>query len=155
MGPNGVAALVVQIKNCQKGVYVVLDGNNMRSGLREKIINELKSLGFDETMVLTSDTHLVNAIGATTRGYYPIGEKMDENMIIEYVVEAVEAASTNLECCYATHVHTLVKGITVLGVAGLNLLSDLLETAFHIFKNSVLAVSITSLMLSAAVIFLL
>ena len=130
MGPNGVAALVVKIENCQKGVYVILDGNNMISGLREKIINELKSLGFDETMVLTSDTHLVNAIGATTRGYYPIGEKIGEDMILGYVVDAVEAATTKLENCRSTHIRTWVKGLTVLGEVGLHLLSDVLETAF-------------------------
>jgi putative membrane protein len=155
MGPNGVAALVVKIENCQKGVYVILDGNNMISGLREKIINELKSLGFDETMVLTSDTHLVNAIGATTRGYYPIGEKIDEDMILGYVVDAVEAATTKLENCRSTHIQTWVKGLTVLGGVGLHLLSDVLETAFNVFKSTALAVSIPSLTLSTAVIFLL
>lgn len=155
MGPCGVAALAVRLENGQSCVYVVLDGNNMRSGLRERIIAALKSRGVDSAEVLTSDTHLVNAIGATTRGYYPIGERTDEQKLIGYVVDAVEGALSNLEVCRASFTRTVVPGLTVLGEAGLNLLSNVLESAFGLFKRTAAVVVPVSMALAAAVIFLL
>ena len=155
IGPDGVAALAVRLENGQTCVYVVVDGNNMLSGLRERIIDALRSRGFDEAEVLTSDTHLVNAIGATSRGYYPIGERIDEEKFIGYVVEAAEAAISRLGRCSASHTRTVVPGLTVLGEAGLELLDNVLESAFDLFKRTALAVTPASLLLAAAVVFLL
>ena len=155
IGPDGVAAFAVRLENGYTCVYAVVDGNNMRSGLRERVIDALKSRGVDEAEVLTSDTHLVNAIGATTHGYYPIGERTDGQKIIGYVVEAVEAALSKLERCRATHIRTVVSGLTVLGEAGLNLLSGVLESAFALFKRTAAIATSASLLLSFAVIFLL
>lgn len=155
MGPCGVAALALRLENGRTHVYVVLDGNNMRSGLRERITSALRTRGVDSAEVLTSDTHLVNAIGATSRGYYPIGERTDEERLIGYVVEAVEAAVSRLGRCRCSHTRTVVRGLTVLGEAGLNLLGDVLESAFGLFKRTALLVVPVSLLLASAVIFLL
>ena len=155
MGPDGVAAFTVRLKNGHTCVYAVVDGNNMRSGLRDRIIDALKSHGVDEAEVLTSDTHLVNAIGATSRGYHPIGERIDGQKITVYLVEAVEAALSKMERCFATHTRTVVSGLTVLGEAGLNLLSNVLESAFGLFKRTAVVVTSASLLLAFAVIFLL
>ena len=155
MGPCGVAALAVRLENDQTCVYVAVDGNNMLSGLRERIIEAIRSLGVDEAEVITSDTHLVNAIGATSRGYYTIGERTDEQKLIEYVLDAVEAALSGTGSCNASHARTVVPGLTVLGEAGLNLLGDVLESAFGLFKRTALVVAPVSLMIGAAVIFLL
>lgn len=155
MGPCGVASLAVCLENGQTCAYVIVDGNNMRSGLRERIIDALKSQGVDEAEVLTSDTHVVNAIGATSRGYHPIGERIDEEMFIGYVVEVVEAALSDLKKCSVSHTRTIVPGLTVLGEAGLGLLNNVLESGFGLFKRTALAVMPTSLLLTAAVIFLL
>ena len=61
MGTGGITAIVVQVEK-QKTAYVVIDGNNMISGLREKILAALTSVGFDESEVFTTDTHAVSAI---------------------------------------------------------------------------------------------
>ncbi len=155
IGPDGVAVLVVRLENDKTCVYVVVDGNNMRSGLRERIIDALRSRGVDEVEVLTSDTHLVNAIGATSRGYYPIGERIDDEKFIGYVVEAAEAAISRLGRCSASHTRTAVPGLTVLGEAGLELIDNVLDSAFDLFKRTALAVTPASLLLAAAVVFLL
>lgn len=154
MGPCGVAALAVRLEDGRTHAYVVADGNNMRSGLRERILAALESR-VDSAEVLTSDTHLVNAIGATDRGYYPVGERIDPEMFTGYVVEAVEAAVSNLEGCRCSHVRISVPGLTVLGKRGLNLLGDVLESAFGLFKRTALVVTTSSLLLAAAAVFLL
>ena len=155
MGPDGVAALAVRLDNNQTCVYVIVDGNNMRSGLRERIVDALRSHGIDEVEVLTTDTHVVNAIGATSRGYYPIGERMDEGKFMEYVVYAAESALLRLGECSASHARVMVHGLTVLGAVGLELLNNVLESAFDLFKRTALAVTPPSLLLAAAVIFFL
>lgn len=155
MGPDGVSSLAVRLENGQTCVYVIVDGNNMRSGLREQVVDALRSRGFDEAEVLTTDTHLVNAIGATSRGYYPIGERIDEEKFIEYVVKTTESAVLGLGECSASHTRVLVPGLTVLGEVGLELLDKVLESAFNLFKRTALAVVPPSLLLAAAVVFFL
>ncbi len=154
MGPDGVVALAVRLENGQTSVYVVVDGNNMLSGLREKIVEALRSQGVDEAEVLTSDTHVVNAIGATDRGYYPVGERIDEDKFIAYVIEAAESAILGLSECSASHTKVTVPGLTVLGEAGLELLDDVLVSAFTLFKRTALTVMPVSLLLSAVAVFI-
>lgn len=96
MGPGGICALAVRV-NQQICVYVTIDGNNLVSGLREKILGALKDLGVDEGEVLTTDTHVVNAIVMNARGYHPIGEAISHEKLIAYVRCVVKEALENLE----------------------------------------------------------
>ena len=96
MGPSGITTIVVEVGN-QKAAYVVIDGNNMISGLREKILAALKSLGIAEGEVFTTDTHSVNALTLNERGYHPLGEVIDHEKLIGYIKEALNAALTSLE----------------------------------------------------------
>lgn len=155
MGPCGVATLVIKLEEGQTNVYVVLDGNNMRSGLRERILAALKAHGFDEGEVLTSDTHLVNAIGATSRGYYPLGERIDEEKLIEYVVETAQDAFLKLKKGFCSHNRMVVRELTILGEAGLDLLSSVLTSAFNLFKRTALLVVSASTILTFVLIFFL
>jgi len=95
MGHGGITAVVVEVGG-RKNAYVVFDGNNMVSGLREKILSALKPMGIDDGEVLTTDTHSVNAVTLNARGYHPIGEVMNHDKLIEYVNKAVQAAIANL-----------------------------------------------------------
>ena len=79
MGTGGITAIVVQVEK-QKTAYVVIDGNNMISGLREKILAALTSVGFGESEVFTTDTHAVSAIVTGRRGYHPVGEVMSHEI---------------------------------------------------------------------------
>ena len=96
MGAGGITAVAVQV-GAQKSVYVVIDGNNMISGVREKILSALASLGFAESEVFTTDTHAVNALVLGRRGYHPVGEAMNLDLLISYVSDAASAASARLE----------------------------------------------------------
>ncbi|MGB9853224.1 MAG: DUF2070 family protein [Candidatus Bathyarchaeales archaeon] len=96
MGSGGITVIVVEVDN-QKAAYVVIDGNNMISGLREKILSAISSLGVGEGEVFTTDTHSVNALTLNERGYHPLGEVIDHEKLIGYVKEAVNAAVAGLE----------------------------------------------------------
>jgi putative membrane protein len=155
MGPCGIAALAVRLEGGQTSSYIVVDGNNMLSGLREKIIGAVRDLGVDEAEVMTSDIHLVNAIGKTTRGYHPIGERIDEDRFIGYVVEAVEKALSRLGRSDARHAQTVIPGLTVLGSGGLSTLSHVLESGFGLFKKTGLTVVPMACLLAVAVLYFL
>lgn len=155
LGPCGIAALAVRLESGQTASYIVVDGNNMLSGLRDKIIGAVRALGVDEAEVMTSDIHLVNAVGKTTRGYHPIGERIDDGQFIGYVVEAVEKALSRLGRSDARHTHTVIPGLTVLGTGGLSTLSHVLESGFGLFKKTGLTVMPMACLLAVAVLYFL
>ncbi len=95
MGPCGIGALVVETP-AGRNAYVVFDSNNIIQGFREEALTHVASLGFVEAEVMSSDTHIVNAIGATDRGYHPAGEAMEHDKVLQYVGEALN------ECCAYT-----------------------------------------------------
>ncbi len=155
MGPCGIACITVRLEDGARYGYLVADSNNMASGLRERIISALMGSGLEDGEALTSDTHLVNAIGATTRGYYPLGERTDEGRLLEYVERVVEGATAREERCTASHFRIRVRGLTVLGGRGLRLLSFILEQGFGLFKRTALMVIPASVLIAGAVVFLL
>ncbi len=136
MGSGGITAIVVKVAE-QKSVYVVIDGNNMISGLREKILSALASSGFDESEVLTTDTHAVSAVVVGRRGYHPVGEVMNHELLIGHITEVAKAAAAKLESCKAGCKHLVVPQVRVIGQARLESLSLLVDSALKKAKQIV------------------
>lgn len=114
MGPGGIVALAFEI-NGQIYAYVVFDGNNMISGLREKILKSLRDLGIVEGEVMTSDTHVVNGVVLNRRGYHPIGEVMEHQRVIELVEEVVSEAIRNMEPVSVSYQTVRIPSVKVIG----------------------------------------
>ena len=152
MGPDGIAALAVRLDGGQASAYIVIDGNNMAPGLRDEIVEAVKARGVDEVEVVTSDTHLVNGIGATTSGYFPIGVKTEVGKIMGYAIEAVENALKKLRGVRVRHSHTTITGLTVLGSGGLEALSHVLESGFELFRRAGSTIMPVSLLLAASLL---
>jgi putative membrane protein len=89
MGDLGIRVAVVEVDG-QKTAYVVIDGNNMIAGLRERII---EGLPVDEIEVMTTDTHSVNIIS----GANYVGQKLDCDLLVDTVRKLVERAIADLE----------------------------------------------------------
>jgi putative membrane protein len=136
MGPGGITAIVVKVAE-QKTAYVVIDGNNMVSGFREKILSALKSTGFDESEVFTTDTHAVSAVILGRRGYHPVGEAMNHETLIGYIQEVSKAAVASLEECKAGCQRLTVPNVRVIGEARLGSLSLLVDRALQRAKQTV------------------
>jgi len=114
MGPSGIVVTAIKTGN-QTTAYVTIDGNNMVSGLREKILSALSELGVVDGEVFTTDTHAVNAVVLNARGYHPIGEAMDQEILINYVKQATTIALENLEPAEASWRTENVAGVRVIG----------------------------------------
>lgn len=126
IGPDGISVIIISVED-QKVAYITIDGNNMVSGLREKILSSLRDLGIECGEVFTTDTHVVNAVVLTERGYHPVGEVIDHGKIVSYVREAVIAALKDIEPCKVAWHRTLIRGIKVIGerqISELSLLTD-------------------------------
>ena len=155
MGAGGITAVVIEVEK-QKTVYIVIDGNNMVPGLREKIIGALDSLGFDEAEVFTTDTHAVSALVTGRRGYSPIGEVMDNELLIRYVGEAAKNAMANLESSRAGFQHLVVPQVRVIGGAQLKSLTILVDKTIQRAKQLVFPVfGLETLILLLLLIFML
>jgi len=139
MGPGGITAVVVKVAE-QKSAYVVIDGNNMISGLREKILSALASSGFDESEVFTTDTHAVSAVVLGRRGYHPVGEVMNHETLIGYITDAAKAAAASLESCKVGCKRVVVPKVRVIGQARLESLSLLVDTALKKAKQIVVPI---------------
>lgn len=145
MGPGGIVALVLIVDN-QKSVYIVIDGNNMISGLREQIIRTLTD--FDEIEVLTTDTHIVNAINTIERGYHPIGEAMDRECLLSYVKTAADKALDKVKKAEIEFTKVKIENIKVIGEDRLLHLSRLIDQTFNLMRQLAPLIYIPALTLS-------
>ncbi len=128
MGPGGITVVVVKVGG-QRAAYVTVDGNNMVPGLREKILSSLEALGIDGGEVFTTDTHRVNAVALTKRGYFPVGERIDHDMLIAYVKVAAEEALRNLEPAEVSWRLEEISGVKTIGERQIDNLSAIADTA--------------------------
>ncbi|MEM3770197.1 MAG: DUF2070 family protein [Candidatus Bathyarchaeia archaeon] len=134
MGPGGITVVAVEVSS-QKIAYVVVDGNNMVSGLREKILDALKTIGFAEGEVFTTDTHAVNAVTFNERGYHPVGEVISHEKLIGYVVETAKSALSSLEPAKFGYRSTLIPKVRVIGQKPLEKLCVLTDNVIQTAKR--------------------
>ena len=139
MGTGGITAIVVQVGK-QKTAYVVIDGNNMISGLREKILAALASAGFDESEVFTTDTHAVVALNPKGRGYHPVGEAMNHEVLIRYICEVAKKAENNSEDSKVACLHLVVPKVRVIGEDRIKSMTTLVDKAIQTLKKVVVPV---------------
>ncbi len=143
MGAGGISVFVVRVGE-QKTAYVVLDGNNMISGLREKILSNLKLIGINEGEILTTDTHSVSAIILGKRGYHPIGEAIDHEKLIDYIKDTTITAVGNLKPAKAECHNILVSHVKVIGEKRLETLSLLIDKVLREIRKAVIPVFVAS-----------
>ncbi|HEX7482678.1 MAG TPA: DUF2070 family protein [Candidatus Bathyarchaeia archaeon] len=139
MGPGGITAIVVQLEN-QKTAYVVIDGNNMVPGLREKILKSLVDRGFEACEVFTTDTHAVTASITGRQGYHPVGEVMDPTLLIQYIVDVAKKAEANVEGCSVGCRTFIVPHVKVIGEERLKSITTLVDKAIAKAKQIVIPI---------------
>lgn len=76
--------------------YLILDGNNMAKGLREKIHRALELKDVTPVETMTTDTHTVNGVVAAQLGYFPIGAVIPHNELIHSIIDAAERAKSSM-----------------------------------------------------------
>jgi putative membrane protein len=151
LGPLGIQVLVVKCKseniddnNDKKtNAYILMDGNNIVPGLREKTLESIVGL-VDDGEVFTTDNHVVNA---TMGGYNPVGLKLEQNKIVRVVTKLVERAKDDCEPCEVGVNSTIIKNIRILGQNTPLRLSATINSTISVMKSSLLACQGLALML--------
>ncbi len=142
MGSGGITAIVVEAQK-QKTAYVVIDGNNMVSGLREKLLAALGSAGFSESEVFTTDTHAVSAIVTSRQarhGYHPVGEAMDQELLTRIICDVAKKAEENLEASTVGCLQLVVPQVRAIGEARLKSMTTLVDRAIQKVKQTLIPV---------------
>lgn len=108
-GDLGVQVLVV-IAGGQKTAYVLFDGNNMQTGVRDEIRSRLLAL-VDECEVMTTDTHVVN----TVSGRNQVGLAIPVDAFYGHVEKTVREAIADASPGTSAGVTAWCRGIVVFG----------------------------------------
>ena len=135
MGTGGITAMAVEVGS-QKMIYVVIDGNNMIPGLREKLMTSLTALGFSEADVFTTDTHAVSGLTTGKRGYHPVGEVMDHEVLISLISEVAKQAASNVEAATVDCIQFVVPQVRVIGEERLTSVTVLVDKAITQAKKT-------------------
>ena len=152
MGLGGITVIAIRVGD-QTTAYVTIDGNNMVSGLREEILSGLQEVGIAEGEVLTTDTHSVNGIVLTERGYHPVGEAIDNAKLITYVQQATKNALADLESAEVSWRTETISGVKVIGEKQIGALCRLAEkTAREAKRLAVSLFSATGVLIAALLV---
>jgi putative membrane protein len=153
MGPGGVTALVID-RGDREVVLLSLDGNNMEPDFRAEALRILKTQGFDDAEVLTTDTHVVNAISLSSRGYPPIGQNKPQD-ILDAIIIAANKARENISPVKMGLGFGEVKDLCTFGERGFDILTQDISEAAGIAKRMGIRVGATSFLIALLLTFLL
>ncbi|RRJ31164.1 DUF2070 family protein [Halocatena pleomorpha] len=110
IGPLGVRVAVVEVAD-QRTAYVLIDGNNMDPGLRDRIVETITGkaqrvafaadggddrsidVAIDVAEIMTTDTHVVNTVKAENQ----VGSEIPHEALMNLIVRLTEAAVDDLE----------------------------------------------------------
>jgi putative membrane protein len=90
VGPLGIRVAVARVGD-HTTAYVLIDGNNMEPGLRDRILNSLESV--DTAEVMTTDTHIVNTVESTNQ----VGQAIDGGKLVAVIEDLNTEALADLE----------------------------------------------------------
>ncbi|MEM2904825.1 MAG: DUF2070 family protein [Candidatus Bathyarchaeia archaeon] len=136
MGSGGITTIAISVPG-QTAAYVTIDGNNMVSNLREKILNRLADLEVSAGEVFTSDTHEVNAT-ITGRGYHAVGEAIDHDALTGLVERSVREALANRKPARMAWKEVKIEGVKFLGGENVGLFTGVTDAAIAEAKRAAL-----------------
>jgi putative membrane protein len=90
IGPLGVRVAVFEVGD-RTAAYVLVDGNNMEPGLRDRILTAIE--GVDDAEVLTTDNHVVNTVEAENQ----VGSAIPQDELVALIVDLVAEARADCE----------------------------------------------------------
>ena len=151
IGPGGITSLVLRTGEGDTALIIV-DGNNMVPGFREEVIGILRTQGFDHVEVATTDTHVVNAISLSSRGYPPVGRYRPEETI-EYIIMASEKAREKLQRVEIGLGSGVANGLRTFGEKGFDILTQDVAEAADIAKRKGIGAALSAFLVSVLLAF--
>jgi putative membrane protein len=146
LGESGLAVLALCIEN-RWNLLCWADSNNMKNGLREELLQKLKSRDRHIVEICTSDTHSTSG-KRTKNGYFALGELSKEQSIIE-AFQALSLRAMEVADSSSLELYSSISSIKVMGSKQLDDYSSALDRAMRLTKVflCVLAVTFVSMIL--------
>lgn len=131
MGQGGLAVIAIEV-NKKRYAIGWADSNNMDRQVRDAVLSDLNSQGFNMIEVCTSDTHSTS--GKRTRhGYYHLGSISDVDEIAkDFRKLAQESFADIQECCFK--LLSVESNIKVMGKGQFDDYSKALDRSMNITK---------------------
>jgi putative membrane protein len=133
MGPEGITVIVIETEG-QKVAYVLIDGNNMVVGLREKLVKELVPSQVDAAVIMTTDTHQTSAISAHN-GYSSIGERIPHDWLIQIISAMTKEAKSKMESVTVSVYIGETEPLLVMGEGTVEKLTRLIPVSSNVAKR--------------------
>lgn len=96
IGEGGISIAVIRV-GLQSFAYVVVDGNNMIPELEHQIRSRLESRNhISKAIIMTTDSHALNAVRPGHEGYYAVGELTSHEEIVTKIMNLVDEAYRKL-----------------------------------------------------------
>jgi len=128
LGDGGLCTLALRVQG-KLHIVLSIDGNNMEPGFREDIITLLRSLGASDAEVITTDTHVVNAVALSSRGYPPVG-RYQQGEFLKAAEQSARSAIESLQPAAAGLGLGQAKNMRTFGEKGFDTLTgDIAESA--------------------------
>jgi putative membrane protein len=143
IGPLGIRVAVIRVDG-QRSAYVLVDGNNMVPGLRERIVDQVD--GVDTVEVMTTDTHVVNDMEAENQ----VGEGVPHGELIDEIQTLVDRATADLEPVEAGMVSETAE-VTIFGNDRTEMLASTANAAISMGAPLAAAIVIASLAVSVVI----
>ncbi|RXE56020.1 hypothetical protein ABH15_07410 [Methanoculleus taiwanensis] len=141
-GSLGVQALVTEVAG-QRTAYVLIDGNNIATGVREELLRPILAL-VDDAEVMTTDTHTVNTI----TGKNPVGYAVPVPEFLPFVTRAVTEAIDDLSPARAGASTACCERIVVFGSQSVSQLASTVNTMLAVVGPVSLIILILAFVLS-------
>lgn len=122
IGDIGLQVLVCDVAD-QQTAYLLIDGNNMASGAREEIRNEILTM-VDDAEIMTTDTHVVNTIS----GKNPVGLRVTPAALMPYIDDGVTRALNDLSPATAAGSTASCEGVVIFGSDSIAQLASIVNT---------------------------
>jgi putative membrane protein len=143
IGPLGVRVAVFEVGD-QRTAYVLVDGNNMEPGVRERIVDAIE--GVDVLEVMTTDTHVVNTVDAENQ----VGDEVDPAELVAVIDELVDDAVADLEPAEVGTASETAR-VTVFGNDRTEMLASTANAAISMGAPLAAAIIFASLAVSALI----
>ncbi|PMP94362.1 MAG: hypothetical protein C0167_04090, partial [Nitrososphaera sp.] len=115
---------------------IVADSNNAVPGFREKLGERLRSAGFSDYILCTTDTHETTGISDARRGYSALGEV--EDGLMEVIEGVVQEALERLGPCGESGAKEFTVHVKFAGAGFLGTSRDIASRSIRIAKATVL-----------------
>ena len=140
LGESGLAVLALCIED-KWNLLCWADSNNMKNGLREQLLEKLKSQDRHIVEICTSDTHSTSG-KRTKNGYFALGELSKEQSIIE-AFQALSLRAMKVAESSSLELYSAISSIKVMGSKQLDDYSSALDRSMRLTKIFLCALAVT------------